>query len=63
MSVHSTHYDESEEYERDLKWEYRRAWKRLRVRYATAIASGHCSGMRKHRAVSCQNRTYALTVR
>lgn len=24
MSVHSTHYDESEEYERDLKWEYRR---------------------------------------
>lgn len=24
MSVHSTHYDDLEEYERDLKWEYRR---------------------------------------
>lgn len=24
MSVHSTHYDDPEEYERDLKWEYRR---------------------------------------
>lgn len=24
MSVHSTHYDDPEEYERDLKWEYRK---------------------------------------
>lgn len=24
MSVHSTHYDNDEEYERDLKFEYRR---------------------------------------
>lgn len=28
MSVHNTHYDDPEEYERDLKWEYRREqWK------------------------------------
>ena len=24
MSVHSTNYDDPEEYERDLKWEYRK---------------------------------------
>jgi hypothetical protein len=24
MSVHSTYYEDEEEYERDLKWEYRR---------------------------------------
>lgn len=23
MSVHSTHYDDPDEYERDLRWEYR----------------------------------------
>ena len=24
MSVHSTHYDDPDEYERDLRWEYRK---------------------------------------